>query len=63
MTETDIPRSGVFYPDEVEQMARELRRGDRPGEAGAEREERARDIVDRRDTLRQTGAEGAAREE
>lgn len=54
MVELNLPHSGIFYPNELEWMARELRKGDKPGEPAAEREERARDIVNRRDVLRET---------
>ena len=54
MVELNLPHSGIFYPNELEWMARELRKGDKPGEPEAEREERARDIVNRRDVLRET---------
>ena len=54
MADLDLPRSGVFFPDEVDEMVRGLHEGDKPGEPDAEREERARDIVERRDLLRRT---------
>lgn len=57
MIELNLPRSGIFYPNELEWMARELRKGDKPGEPVAEREDRARDIVNRRDVLRETLAD------
>lgn len=53
MIELNLPHSGIFYPNELEWMARELRKGDKPGEPAVEREERARDIVSRRDVLRE----------
>lgn len=39
--------NGVFRPCEVEQMRRELKRGDRPGESPSEREKRAIAILRR----------------
>ena len=52
MIQLNQSRSGIFYPYELEWMARELRKGDRPGEPVSEREERARYIVSSRDMLR-----------
>lgn len=57
MIELNLPHSGIFYPHELEWMVRELRKGDKPGEPVAEREDRARDIVNRRDVLRETLAD------
>lgn len=54
MLDLNRSRSGIFYPHELESMARELRKGDKPEEPSCEREERARYIVSRRDLLRDT---------
>ncbi len=53
MIDLNRSRSGIFYPHELEWMARELRKGDKPDEPTHEREERARYIVSSRDMLRE----------
>lgn len=47
MREEPRRSNGVFRPCEVEQMRRELKRGDRPGESPSEREQRAIAIIRR----------------
>lgn len=53
MIDLNGSRSGIFYPQELEWMARELRKGDRPDEPLHDREERARCIVSKHDVLRE----------
>lgn len=53
MIDLNRSRSGIFYPYELEWMAQELRKGDKPDEPIHEREERARYIVSNRDLLRE----------
>ena len=53
MIDLNRSRSGIFYPHELEWMAGERRKGDKPDEPSCEREERARYIVSSRDLLRE----------
>lgn len=46
MRDDEHRSNGVFRPCEVEQMRRELKSGDRPGESPFEREQRAIAIID-----------------
>lgn len=52
MTEGRSPQRGVFEPEDVREMQRELEDGDRPDESEAEREDRAHEILCRKNANR-----------
>lgn len=47
MVASQLGNRGVFYPDEIEDMRRELSSGDIPHETPEEREARAQQIIAR----------------
>lgn len=44
--------SGIYTPEQLEELREELKRGDRPGETETEREDRAIEILNRRNAER-----------
>ena len=52
---THLKFGGIYTPEQVDKLREELKRGDRPDESANEREERAIEILNRRNIERVSG--------
>jgi hypothetical protein len=52
MSGTRVFCNGIYTPEQLEELREELKRGDRPGESETERENRAIEILNRRNAER-----------